>query len=73
MSNTDIANWIIENSLPNNLNPERINMKIQFSCSQIVGSEYKINDLIDNLQSTQNLLNNYINRTKNINKACGDY
>lgn len=37
-----IADWILNNSLRNQISPEKVNMGIWFFCSQIITSEYRL-------------------------------
>jgi len=70
LNRQQVANWIVNNSLANNLNPERINMGIWFFCSQIVISEYRLNRILRNFNAAQNLLIDYRNRIRNVCLIC---
>lgn len=65
-----VANWIVTNSLINNVNPEHVNMGIWFFCSQIITSEYKLNRTLVNFNTAQDLLNDYRNRIRNVCQNC---
>lgn len=65
-----VAQWVLDNSLPNCLSPERVNMGIWFFCSQIITSEYKLNRTLVNFNTAQDLLNDYRNRIKNVCQNC---
>jgi hypothetical protein len=66
MNMDQVADWLVQNSV----NPERVNMGIWFFCSQIIASEYKLNRVLDDLNTAQNLLQNYRNKLENICLNC---
>lgn len=67
MNKTQIANWIVVNSLKYHLNPEYINMGIWFYGALIASSEYRLNQSLQNINMAQSLINDFRSR---INNAC---
>jgi len=65
-----VAKWIVNNSIQYNLNPERINMGIWFFSSEIVGSEYRLNNMLKNLNEAKNLVNDFKRRVRRMCKNC---
>jgi len=70
ISKNQIANWIVETSCQNNVNPERINMGIWFFCSNIVKSEYRLNATLGNPGNAQILVNDFRNSVRNVCQNC---
>lgn len=70
MADNQIREWIVQESVKFNLNPERVNMGIWFFCSQIVKSDYRLKTIINNLNNAQNLVNNFRNIIKNVYQHC---
>ncbi len=70
MTRRGIANWIVNNSLIYNLNPEYINMGIWFYSALIVGSEYKLNQSLQNINEAQRLINDFRSRIRNVCQHC---
>lgn len=66
------SNWIVDNSISYNINPERVNMGIWFFCSQIIMSEYKLGKTLADLNDARSLLNDYRNRLTNMCQYCVD-
>jgi len=70
MSKTQVANWIVTNSLQYNLNPEYINMGIWFYCSLITNSEYRLNRSLQNINMAYSLINDFRSRIENVCQNC---
>ena len=65
-----IADWILNNSLRNQISPEKVNMGIWFFCSQIITSEYRLKKALNNFHYAQSLLNSYRNTLNNVCNNC---
>lgn len=70
MNKTQVANWIVTNSLQYNLNPEYINMGIWFYCSLIANSEYRLSQSLQNVNVAHSLVKDFSLRIKNVCKKC---
>jgi len=70
MSKTQVANWIVTNSLQYNLNPEYINMGIWFYCSLIANSEYRLNRSLQNINIAYSLINDFRSKIENVCQNC---
>jgi len=70
MNKTQVANWIVTNSLQYNLDPEYINMGIWFYCSLIANSEYRLSRSLQNINMAHSLINDFRLR---INNICQNY
>lgn len=65
-----IANWIVNTSMRYNVNPEYVNMGVWFFCSNIVGSEYKLRNVLNDLNTAQNLVNDFRMKARNVCQNC---
>ncbi len=70
MSKTQVANWIVSNSLNYSLNPEYINMGIWFYCSLIANSEYRLNQSLQDINMAYSLLTYFRSRINNVYQNC---
>ncbi|NIA23654.1 MAG: hypothetical protein GWP03_05810 [Proteobacteria bacterium] len=70
MNKTQVANWIVTNSLQYNLNPEYINMGIWFYCSLIANSEYRLSQSLQNINVAHSLVKDFRSRITNVCKKC---
>lgn len=70
INKTQVANWIVNNSLQYHLNPEYINMGIWFYCALIANSEYRLNQSLRNINRAQRLINDFRSRINNVCQNC---
>ncbi len=70
LNRAKVADWLFKFSIENNVSPERVNMGIWFFCSIIIVSEYKLNQVLNKLNTAQDIANNYRNRLRNICNQC---
>ena len=70
ISRTQVASWIVTNSLNYSLNPEYINMGMWFYCSIIVTSEYRLNRSLHNINMAQSLISDFRSRINNVCQNC---
>ena len=70
MNKTQVANWIVINSIQYNLNPEYINMGIWFYCALIASSEYRLIQSLQNINMAQSLINDFRSRINNVCQNC---
>lgn len=70
LNDQQIATWIVDNSLSNNLNPEQVNMGIWFFSSQIAKSEYRLRQLLNNCNRANNEVNHYVRILCNVCNHC---
>ena len=72
----DLANWIVDESNQNNVNPELVNMGIWYFCSQIAISEYRLKEVLDNsngLIGAKSLAHKHAMLIKNACKNCQNF
>lgn len=70
MNRNQIANWIVSASIKHDINPEQVNMGMWFFASNLALSEYKLRDALKNLNSAQDLVNDFKTRIRNIYRHC---
>ncbi|MBN1225245.1 MAG: hypothetical protein JXB23_18495 [Candidatus Aminicenantes bacterium] len=65
-----VAEWIIQNAIQDDLNPEHINMGIWFYGAYIANSEYRLNKTLRKIDEAQNLIDEFYQRIKNVIQNC---
>lgn len=68
-----IAEWIVNASLEHKVNPELVNMGVWFFCSTIVGSEYRLQSILNSLESAQTLAHQYSLKVASTNERCQNF
>ncbi len=70
ITRTQVANWIVTNSLHYNFSPEYINMGIWFYCVLIANSEYRLSRSLQNIDMAQSLIDDFRSRINNVCQNC---
>ena len=70
MDKTQVASWIVANSLRYRFNPEYINMGIWLYCSLIVNSEYRLRRSLQNINMAHFLINDFRSRINDVCQNC---
>ena len=70
MTRKDVANWIVNNAVQFNLNPEHINMGIWFFCASIANSEYRLRQSLTTINIARSLISDFRMGLNNVCRNC---
>ena len=73
MNKQQVAHCIVDNSIQYHLNPERVNMGIWFYCALIAGSEYRLNQSLQDIKIAQSFICNFYTRINYMYENCQNY